>query len=95
MPTGNAQLTPRALTGHRAGFEVFARVPFAGESYVQKAGFPTRDGARPAYRVLFIKSLDQTGDTVADAAMGRTLYWAFVVARDRFLGWPARQGRSY
>ncbi|WP_280841557.1 M36 family metallopeptidase [Micromonospora sp. A200] len=69
-------------TGHRAGFEVFAKGPFAGESYVQKAAFPTRDGARPAYRVLFIKSLDQAWDTVVDAATGETLYRASLVARD-------------
>ncbi|WP_319462686.1 M36 family metallopeptidase [Micromonospora sp. RTP1Z1] len=73
--------TPQA-TGDRAGFQVFAKGPFAGESYVQKAAFPTRDGARPAYRVLFIKALDQAWDTVVDAATGETLYQASLVARD-------------
>ncbi|MGC5022786.1 M36 family metallopeptidase [Micromonospora sp. DT47] len=69
-------------TGDRAGFQVFAKGPFAGESYMQKAAFPTRDGARPAYRVLFIKGLDQAWDTVVDASTGETLYQASLVARD-------------
>ncbi|TWG28073.1 Zn-dependent metalloprotease [Micromonospora palomenae] len=69
-------------TGDRAGFQAFAKGPFAGESYVQKAAFPTRDGARPAYRVLFIKGLDEAWDTVVDAATGETLYQASLVARD-------------
>ncbi|SCE94779.1 Zn-dependent metalloprotease [Micromonospora viridifaciens] len=69
-------------SGERAGFQVFAKGPFAGESYVQKAAFPTRDGARPAYRVLFIKALDQAWDTVVDAATGETLYRASLVAHD-------------
>ncbi|MEV0804877.1 M36 family metallopeptidase [Micromonospora sp. NPDC050200] len=68
--------------GDRAGFQVFAKGPFAGESYVQKAAFPTQDGARPAYRVLFIKALDEAWDTVVDAATGETLYQASLVARD-------------
>ncbi|PZF91884.1 M36 family metallopeptidase [Micromonospora deserti] len=68
--------------GERAGFQVFARGPFAGDSYVQKGAFPTRDGARPAYRVLFVKALDQAWDTVVDAATGETLYRASLVAHD-------------
>ncbi|WP_083672840.1 M36 family metallopeptidase [Micromonospora sp. CB01531] len=68
--------------GNRAGFQMFAKGPFAGESYVQKAAFPTRDGARPAYRVLFIKALDQAWDIVVDAATGETLYQASLVAHD-------------
>ncbi len=68
--------------GDRAGFQVFAKGPFAGESYVQKAVFPTRDGARPAYRVLFVKALDEAWDTVVDAATGETLYQASLVAHD-------------
>ena len=68
--------------GDRAGFQVFAKGPFAGDSYVQKAAFPTRDGARPAYRVLFVKALDQAWDTVIDAATGETLYQASLVAHD-------------
>ncbi|MGN9779599.1 M36 family metallopeptidase [Micromonospora sp. H33] len=69
-------------TGERAGFQVFAKGPFAAESYVQKGAFPTRDGARPAYRVLFVKALDQAWDTVVDAATGETLYRASLVAHD-------------
>ncbi|MEH0935429.1 M36 family metallopeptidase, partial [Micromonospora psammae] len=73
---------PAQLTGERAGFQVFARGPFAGDSYVQKGAFPTRDGARPAYRVLFVKALDQAWDLVVDGATGETLYQASLVAHD-------------
>ncbi|MEH0829495.1 MULTISPECIES: M36 family metallopeptidase [unclassified Micromonospora] len=69
-------------TGQRAGFQVFAKGPFAGDSYVQKGAFPTRDGVRPAYRVLFVKALDQAWDVVVDAATGETLYQASLVAHD-------------
>ncbi|SDY37880.1 Fungalysin/Thermolysin Propeptide Motif [Micromonospora pattaloongensis] len=68
--------------GERAGFQVFAKGPFAGESYVQKAVFPVADGVRPAYRVLFVKGLDAAWDTVVDAATGATLYQASLVAHD-------------
>lgn len=68
--------------GQRAGFQVFAKGPFAGDSYVQRAAFPVRDGARPAYRVLFVKGLDEAWDTVVDAATGETLYQASLVAHD-------------
>lgn len=69
-------------SGDRAGFQTFAKGPFAGESYVQKGVFPTGDGARPAYRVLFVKALDEAWDVVVDAATGETLYRASLVARD-------------
>src|SRR5688500_15440669 len=44
-------VTPQT-SGERAGFTEFAKGPFAGPSYVQKAAFPTESGARAAYRVL-------------------------------------------
>ncbi|GII22732.1 M36 family metallopeptidase [Planosporangium mesophilum] len=69
-------------TGERAGFQVFAKGPFAADSYVQKVAFPVRDGARPAYRVLFVKSLDEAWDTVVDATTGQTLYQASLVAHE-------------
>ncbi|PWK89564.1 Zn-dependent metalloprotease [Lentzea atacamensis] len=68
--------------GAQAGFEKFARGPFAAESYVEKAAFPTADGARPAFRVLFVKALDQAWDTVVDAATGEILYRAGLVEHD-------------
>ncbi|GAA1822845.1 coagulation factor 5/8 type-like protein [Planosporangium flavigriseum] len=68
--------------GERAGFQVFAKGPFAGDSYVQKAAFPVRDGARPAYRVLFVKGLDEAWDTVVDAETGETLYQASLVEHE-------------
>lgn len=81
-----ARLAPGAftptLTGQRAGFQVFARGPFAAESYVERAAFPTASGARPAYRVLFVKALDEAWDTVVDAVTGEILYRAGLVAHE-------------
>lgn len=68
--------------GERAGFQTFAKGPFAAESYVQRMAFPTADGARPAYRVLFIKALDAAWDTVVDAETGAVLYRANLVAHE-------------
>jgi extracellular elastinolytic metalloproteinase len=73
--------TPEA-TGDRAGFQVFAKGPFGAESYVRRAAFPTADGARPAYQVLFVKALDQAWDTVIDAVSGDVLYRASLVEHE-------------
>lgn len=71
-----------SITGQLAGFDVVARGPFGGESYIQAAAFPTGQGVRPAYRVLFVKSIDQAWDTVIDAATGATLYRADLVEHE-------------
>ncbi len=71
-----------ALAGTLAGFARFARGPFAAESYVEKGVFPTADGPRPAYRVLFVKALDAAWDTVVDAGTGALLYRASLVEHD-------------
>lgn len=65
--------TPK-VAGVQAGYTTFARGPFAAGSYVKKAAFPTADGARAAYRVLFVKTLDEAYDTVVDAESGAVLY---------------------
>ena len=41
-------------TGTQAGYDVFAKGPFAASSYVKKVAFPTAAGARAAYSVLFV-----------------------------------------
>ncbi|HCT76949.1 MAG TPA: coagulation factor 5/8 type-like protein, partial [Micromonosporaceae bacterium] len=71
-----------AIQGRLAGFDVVARGPFGGESYVQQAAFVTGQGVRPAFRVLFVKSISEAWDTVIDAATGATLYRANLVAHD-------------
>ncbi len=65
--------TPEA-TGSTAGWTTFAKGPFDASSYAQKAVFPTADGARAAFRVLFVEKLDQAWDTVVDAQSGEVLW---------------------
>ena len=61
-------------TGEQAGYTTFARGAFAAGSYAKKVAFPTADGARAAYRVLFVEKLDEAYDTVVDAATGELLF---------------------
>ncbi|MGH3647780.1 MAG: M36 family metallopeptidase, partial [Micromonosporaceae bacterium] len=63
-----------SVTGTRAGYQVIGKGPFAADSYLKKATFPTAGGAVPAYRVLFVKGLWEAYDTVVDASSGRILY---------------------
>ncbi|MDQ5841727.1 MAG: M36 family metallopeptidase, partial [Chloroflexota bacterium] len=53
---------------------MFARGPLAGPSYVKAVAFPTKDGARTAYRVQFVKAQDEAWDVVVDASSGAVLY---------------------
>jgi extracellular elastinolytic metalloproteinase len=68
--------------GTQAGYDQFARGPFAASSYVKRAAFPTSDGARAAYSVLFIKELDQAWQVVIDAQSGKELYRTSLVQHD-------------
>jgi hypothetical protein len=61
-------------TGEQAGYTTFAKGPFAAGSYVKKVAFPTADGARAAYRVLFVEELDEAYDVVVDAQSGEVLF---------------------
>ena len=61
-------------TGTKAGYDVFAKGPFAASSYVKKVAFPTSDGARAAYSVLFIEKLDEAYQVVVDAETGKQLH---------------------
>ena len=69
-------------TGTQAGYSVFARSTLAGPSYVKAVAFPTKDGARAAYRVQFVKALDEAWDVVVDASSGAVLYRASLVDHD-------------
>ena len=78
---GAAGFTPQA-TGEQAGFTTFAKGPFAASSYVQKAAFPTRDGAVAAYRVLFVEKMDEAWETVVDARTGAVLFKTSLVQHE-------------
>ncbi|NUR07229.1 MAG: coagulation factor 5/8 type-like protein [Nocardioidaceae bacterium] len=69
-------------TGGKAGYDVFAKGPFAAPSYVKRVAFPTADGARAAYSVLFVKKLDQAWQVVVDAQSGKELYRRSLVQHD-------------
>ena len=64
--------------GTTAGFQKFD-TGLASESYVTRAGFPTADGIRAAYRVLFVKALDEAYDVIVDAETGEVLYQTSLV----------------
>ena len=66
-------LSPKVV-GDQAGYTVFARGPFAQSSYVKRTAFPTADGVRAAYSVLFVKALDKAWQVVIDAQTGDELY---------------------
>src|SRR5207342_2562470 len=66
-------------TGTQAGYDVFAKGPFAASSYVKKVAFPTASGARAAYSVLFVEHLDEGYQVVVDAETGKQLYSASLV----------------
>ncbi|MGB9378269.1 MAG: M36 family metallopeptidase [Mycobacteriales bacterium] len=70
--------TPSAA-GSLAGYTTFDKGPFAAGSYVKTALFPTKDGLRASFRVLFVKDLDAAWDTVVDAQSGALLYRTSVV----------------
>ena len=78
---GGVAYTP-VVVGQRAGFTEFARGPFAASSYVQRVAFPVADGARAAYRILFVERLDEAYDVVVDAASGEVLYRASLVEHE-------------
>ncbi len=69
-------------SGTQAGYDVFAKGPFAASSYVKKVAFPTATGARAAYSVLFIEKLDAGWQVVVDAVTGKELYRTSLVANE-------------
>lgn len=75
-------LTPQA-TGRDDGWTTFERDSLARQPRVQKVAFPTAEGARSAYRVLFVKELDQAYDVVVDGASGNVLFRTSLVDLER------------
>ena len=66
-------ITP-SPSGTQAGYDVFARGPFAAVQRVRKAAFLQAAPRGPAYRVLFVPKLDEGSDVVVDAGSGAVLY---------------------
>ena len=69
-------------SGTQAGYDVFARGPFAAVQRVGKAAFLQAGAARPAYRVLFVPKLDEGYDVVVDAGTGAVLSRRSLVAHE-------------
>lgn len=66
--------TPESL-GVEKGWEVFDGADvLPAKQRVKKATFVTKEGVRPAYRVLYIEELDKGYEIVIDAATGDALY---------------------
>src|SRR4051794_33583290 len=61
-------------SGTQAGYDVFARGPFAAVQRVMKTAFLQAGAARPADRGLFVPKLDEGYDVVIDAGTGAGLY---------------------
>lgn len=77
---GVKSLTPKAA-GSTAGFQKFS-TGLASASYVQKAVFPTAEGARAAYRVLLVTALDEGWDLLVDATTGTVLHQSSLVQHE-------------
>ena len=73
-------VTPKGA-GKVAGFTKFT-TGLAAASYVQKVVFPTAQGARAAYRVLFVKDLDKAWDVLVDATSGAVLHQSSLVQHE-------------
>jgi hypothetical protein len=71
-----------AASGTQAGYDLFARGPFATVQRVKKVAFLTADGARPAYSVLFAPALDDVSDVIVDGATGEVLHRRSLVAHE-------------
>jgi len=77
---GAGSFVPEAA-GEVAGFAKF-KTGLGAASYVQKAVFPTADGARAAYRVLFVERLDEGYDMMLDSRTGEVLYKSSLVQHE-------------
>jgi extracellular elastinolytic metalloproteinase len=63
-----------AVTGRSGVWTRFARGPFGGAQYARAAAFPTAQGVRPAYEVIFTASTSDMIDVAVDAVTGKVLY---------------------
>lgn len=58
----------------RGGYDVFDGLGLQSPQYVKQVAFPTSAGARPAFAVLSVLSLDEAWATIVDGATGQVLF---------------------
>jgi extracellular elastinolytic metalloproteinase len=63
-----------SVTGQTGIWTQFAKGPFGGPQYARPAAFPTAQGVRPAYEVIFTNSTSDMTDAAVDAVTGQILY---------------------
>jgi hypothetical protein len=63
-----------SVTGKSGIWTQFAPGPFGMPQYARAAAFPTAQGVRPAYEVIFTDSTSDMTDAAVDAVTGRILY---------------------
>ncbi|WP_408009793.1 M36 family metallopeptidase [Pseudalkalibacillus sp. A8] len=74
IEAGDLAYTPKSL-GTEHGWDVFdGGDVLPADQRVKKATFITKEGVRPAYRVLFIEELNEGYELVIDAETGKELY---------------------
>ena len=74
-----------AVTGRTGTWTRFARGPFGGAHYAKAAAFPTAQGVRPAYEVIFTSTSDMI-DVAVDALTGAILYRQSLTADESQIG---------
>jgi extracellular elastinolytic metalloproteinase len=63
-----------SVTGKSGIWTQFAPGPFGRPQYARAAAFPTAQGVRPAYEVVFTDSASDMTDAAVDAVTGKILY---------------------
>src|SRR5581483_10212429 len=63
-----------SVTGTSGIWTRFAPGPFGMPQYARAAAFPTAQGVRPAYEVIFTDSGSNMTDAAVDAVTGQILY---------------------
>jgi hypothetical protein len=63
-----------SVTGKSGIWTQFAPGPFGRPQYARAAAFPTAQGVRPAYEVVFTNSAGDMTDAAVDAVTGKILY---------------------
>ncbi|HEY2579059.1 MAG TPA: M36 family metallopeptidase [Streptosporangiaceae bacterium] len=82
----------RAVATGRTGIWTrFSGGPFGGSQYARMAAFPTTQGVRPAYEVIFMSPAKGMVDAAVDAVTGRILYRQSLTDSESLSG-PAATG---
>ena len=90
-----------SVTGKSGIWTQFAPGPFGSPQYARAAAFPTAQGVRPAYEVIFTDSAGDMTDAAVDAVTGTILYSQSLTAsyvdnsaNDSAATQPATSGRQ-